>query len=1152
MTSMKKLASGVALGALMLASASAVYAQETTGGLRGQITDENGQSVAGATVNIVHTPTGTRSTVLTGPDGFFTARALRVGGPYQVSVTAGGYEGATSTVPNIGVGDPVDVDLVVLTAGTVSEVVVTASLTPRDSGSGSRFSEGDIAALPSISRDLKDIARLDPFATIDASNDDALSFAGTNTRLNQLTVDGIRQNDEFGLNGNGYPTQRSPISLDAVESVSASAAPFSVINNGFIGGSINAVTKSGTNSFSGSVFYEKSDDSMLGDRIWGYDNRTFVNGAPNLAFGSKHTIPYTRVFDEKTWGATLGGPIIKDRLFFFGSYEKFESQFSLDEGPSGAGFPTEVPRITAQAIETFRTATQQRYGYDTGSYVQLAPPVQDEKYLAKIDWNITDSHRLALTFQETKGTSFNGSTSTVFPNGDSLTQPRVGLESTQYLKDERLTTYNAQLNSQWTENFSTELRVAYKETETTQLGPNGFEVGQVTVNVADLPGVQAGAGTPQIQFGADNFRHDNYLYSENLNVELIGRYSWGAHDIMVGARTEKRDFTNVFVAQSQGTWGFNSYADFLAGRPASLFIRGAVDPTGGTVPASFGTARDGAVVFGYDLNSLYAEDVWQVNDDLRVSGGVRYDWFAMDDRPVINNNFVSRQGFANTSNLDGRDLIMPRVSFNWTPGEWQVSGGIGRFSTIGTNVQVGNPFGNDGARITNSVCRNVGPNNNGPGNSARPGVSGITDLTAVPAGAECTFTPGNGNVVALDPNFKIPSAWKYNLSVGRSVEAPWVGLFTVRADVIYNDFENALYYYDLRALQIGTAPDGRPVYGRNPRGTVGANEWDLLLSNTKDGGSSVSAAFTVQKSWNEGIFEGLDIISTYTYTEAEDKNPMTSSQPDSSYVRFASTDHNNPVKATSDYEIRHRFSMNAHWEREFFEDAKTEINVFAQVRSGLPFSYVYHNSRTGNFDNDFGNVIPQSYSGAFGTSNHLFYVPQTDGSGRVTATSDPRVTYTGIDLNAFNGFLANTGLIKYAGGHAPRNGFRSEPITTVDLRLSQEIRVPYLPTGKVKLYMDVENFGNLINKKWGVTEQYPFYRGVGTVVLQCSAPGFALGAPGACAAPGAVFNYSALQNVNSALAAANAIPGLADQARRPQQILPASTWQVKVGVRFEF
>ena len=158
-------------------------------------------------------------------------------------------------------------------------------------------------------------------------------------------------------------------------------------------------------------------------------------------------------------------------------------------------------------------------------------------------------------------------------------------------------------------------------------------MGQVTVGVSDLPGVQAGTGTPQIQFGADNFRHDNYLYSEVKNAELIARYSWGSHDFMAGARVETRDFTNVFVSQSLGQWTFDSYADFLAGNASGLIIRGAVDPAGGTVPAKFGTARNGAVEFGYDVNSLYAEDTWQVTDTLRLNYGLRYDWFAMDDRP---------------------------------------------------------------------------------------------------------------------------------------------------------------------------------------------------------------------------------------------------------------------------------------------------------------------------------------------------------------------------------------------------------------------------------------------------------------------------------------------------------------------------------------
>lgn len=1120
--------------ATSLLAVSAVHAQETTGAVRGQVIDANG-SAAAATVTIVHEPTGTSVTTVTDANGFYSARGLRVGGPYTVTANGSAGQGARQ-LSAIGVGDPANGDVIIYgdDASNVEDVlVVSARPFANDFGAGSASNYGadTIQSLPSISRDLKDVARLDPFATIDPSNEDALSFAGTNTRLNQLTVDGIRQNDEFGLNGNGYPTQRSPISLDAVEAVNVSAAPFSVINNGFIGGSINAVTKSGGNSFFGSAFYEKSDDSLLGDRYYGYDQTTGPSGNRNLGYGHHRVLPYNRVFDEKTWGATLGGPILEDTLFFFLSYEKFESEFSLNEGPEDAGFSNPIPRITTTAVDNFRAAAQARYGYDTGSFVNVAPPVQDEKFLAKLDWNINDNHRLALTFQETIGDSFNGSTSSAFLNGGSTSQPRLALESSQYLKDERLTTYNAQLNSQWTDAFSTELRFGYKETETTQLPVGGLSVGQVTVTVTDLPGVDSGSGSPQIQFGADNFRHDNYLYSENTNFELIGRYNWGSHDLLFGARTEKRDFLNVFVSQSLGQWTFSSFANFQAGTASGLIIRGAVDPNGGTVPAEFGTARDGAVVFGYDLHSLYAEDTWQATDDLRISYGLRYDWFGMDDRPTLNTGFNTRNGFDNTSNLDGRDLFMPRFGFNWTPGDWTISGGIGRFSAIGTNVQIGNPFGNDGARITNAVC--TGP------------LTGITDLSVVPAGANCTFTPGNGSVVALDPNFEIPSAWKYNLTVARDFYLPLVEDFRLQADILFNDFENALYYTDLLATQVGTAPDGRPVYS-HPAGPV---VFDLLLTNLEEGGSSFSTAFTAQKDWNEGLFRGLDVRATYTYTEAEDGNPMTSSQPDSSYVRFASTDHNNPVLATSDYEIRHRFSVNAHWARDLFGDNETSVNLFVQRRSGLPYSFVFHNSRSGSYDNDFGNAVPQSYSGALGTSNHLFYVPQVDPStGLVTATSDPRITYTGINMADFNAFLQNTGLIEYAGSVAPRNAFRSAAVTTADIRLSQEVSVPFVPTGKVKLYMDIENFGNLINERWGAIEQYPFYRGVGTVVLACQTTG---GAATSCATPGAVFNYSQLQTPNLALGA-DPDASLAGEARRPSSQLPASTWQIKLGARFEF
>ncbi|CAN5286296.1 TonB-dependent receptor [soil metagenome] len=1124
----RHIAFGASAIGLVLAAASAVHAQETTGTIRGTVTRPGGGGVAGATVTIKHAPSGTTATAVTSADGYYSARGLRVGGPYVVTVTssAGGDERQIST---IGVGDPTQVDFTVGDTA-VSEVVVSGRRQGDDFGAGTstNVSASEIGALASISRDIKDVARTDPFAMIsDPSNDDAFSFAGVNTRLNQLTIDGIRQNDEFGLNNNGYPTQRSPISLESIQAVNVSAAPFSVINNGFIGGSVNAVTKSGTNKLSGSVFYEYSDANLIGDTYVGWDNRTRVNNANNPLFGVQNRIPYTRTFEEKIWGASLGGPVIRDRVFLFGSYEKYESTFSLEEGPADGGFSTEVPRITPTAIATFNAATKARYNYDPLSYVTTATPVLDEKYLLKLDANITDSQRLSLTFQETKGNSFNGSTGSVFVNGDSITQPRVGLNSSQYTKDERLTVYNAQLNSQWRQDFSTELRFGYKETETTQIPLGGLSIGQVTVNVPDLPGVLVGSGTPQIQFGADNFRHDNYLYSENTNLELIGRYNWGQHDFLFGFRSEKRDFLNVFVSQSLGTWNFNSYADFLIGKAGSYFLRGAVDPTGGTVPATQGTARAGSVAFGYYLNSLYAEDSFAFKPTLNITYGFRYDWFSMKDRPVLNNNFVSRNGFANTSNVDGVDLLMPRAGFDWTPGDWKITGGLGRFSAIGTNVQIGNPFGNDGARITNAVC---------------PAASllNVTDFTKAPAG--CTFTPGSGNVVALDPNFKVPSAWKFNLSVQRDFDLPKFGNLRLGADFIYTDFENALYYTDIRAVFIGLAPDGRPAYGRKQIGVTTGNEWDLLLTNLKDGGQSKAAAFTASKYWASGPFKGLDLKAVYTYTRAEDGNPMTSSQPDSSYVRFASSNHNLPRITTSDYEIRNRFVVNANYTRKFFGDNETTANIFAQYRSGNPYSFVYHNSRSGNFDNDFGNAVPQSYSGAFGTSNQLFYVPTTNSAGLVTATSDPRITYAaGFDLTQFNAFLKDTGLIKYSGTIAPRNAWRNDPVTTIDLRLSQQVPAPFVPTGKFKIYADIENLGNMLNDRWGVFEKYPFYPGVGTVVVQCGN-----GAVGACALPGAVYTYSSLQQPSGV---AGAVTGV---ARRPQAVLPAAVWQVKLGLRFDF
>ncbi|WP_411288120.1 TonB-dependent receptor domain-containing protein, partial [Phenylobacterium sp.] len=798
----------------------AVYAQATTGAIRGQITNEASAPIGNATVTVTHVPTGTSATSVTGSDGYFSVRGLRPGGPYRVAAAAANFDSGSVNVAGIGVGEPANVDVLLYATGAqVSELVVTAAaVAPNRGGPSTNFSAADLENIPSISRDLKDAARLDPFATIDPTNQDALSFAGTNTRFNQLTVDGVRQNDDFGLNNNGYPTQRSPISLDAVSAVNVSAAPYSAINNGFTGGQINAVTKSGGNTFSGSAFYEYTGRDLQGDTIEG--------------------VPVGAEFSEKVFGATLGGPIIRDKLFFFLSYEKFDGELGFDEGPAGSQASVIIPRITTGAITTFRADTQRIYGYDPGDFLFGAFPVEDEKILGKIDWNITDDHRAAFTYQKTQGNSLNGSVSSTFALGNSVTQPRIGLETNNYNKIEELIAYTAQLNSDWTENFSTELRYSFKETDTQQLPLGGLSVGEVTVSVADLAGVATGAGTPQIRFGAEQFRHDNYLHTEVETFEAIGRYRFQAHDFLFGARTEKLDVLNVFVANSLGSYTFSSYANYLARQASAFSLTGGVAP--GTVgqPATLGTARTGAGAFNYRLNSLYAEDRIQIFDNLDVAVGFRYDFYDMDSTPTLNAAFVSRNGFDNRKNLDGESVFLPRVSFNWEPMDrLTVSGGIGRFSSTGLNVWVSNTFSNTGVAQTNAVCP-AGPYNN-------------VNLTQAPAG--CTFTAGNGDVNALAPSFQIPTVWKGNLRVGYEFDLGRFGdRWLVQADYLRSVNQNALYWYDARSVQTGVAPDGRAVFARNAIGTTTGNNFDFLLSNIDKGGSE-AVAFTLAKDWREGL-----------------------------------------------------------------------------------------------------------------------------------------------------------------------------------------------------------------------------------------------------------------------------------------------------------
>ena len=338
-------------------------AQETTAQLRGYVVDAKGQPLSGAPVEIVHTPSRTTTNVKTGDSGQFIATGLRVGGPYRVTAKADGMQQATIDDLYANLAQRMSVALVLQPIAQLESIEVTGSSERNITiGAGSRFGAQDVSQLPSISRDIKDVVRLDPKAWIDPTNSDALEVAGVNNRYNSITVDGVRQSDDFGLNNNGYPTQRSPLSVDAIEAVSMLTAPFSVEYSAFRGSTINVVTKSGTNQFTGSAYYFTDSDNLTGDR-------------------SKND-SFPLAFEEDTYGATFGGPIIKDRLFFFGSCEKLDRVAPQDFGPWRSGFPVEIRGVTQDQYNEILNIAQNVYGFDAGQSRANVLPEDDEKILA--------------------------------------------------------------------------------------------------------------------------------------------------------------------------------------------------------------------------------------------------------------------------------------------------------------------------------------------------------------------------------------------------------------------------------------------------------------------------------------------------------------------------------------------------------------------------------------------------------------------------------------------------------------------------------------------------------------------------------------------------------------------------------------------------
>jgi len=1046
--------SAVALAAALFSTQ--VYAQATTSSIRVEITDETGNRIGGVPVTVTHVPTGRVISVTANDSGIATLRGLAVGGPYEVNIPPGANYAADEVTDIILQLDETEIVNLEARAATLEEIVVTAEMVAEELrvGVGRDFDRAKIDGTPSLARDFVSTLATEPKILVDNSvaRGPAVSMAGQNFRFNSVTIDGVAQNDNFGLSKNASATQRTPISIDAIEAINVNIAPYDVTYGNFIGGNINIVTKSGTNDFEGSAYYFTTDDSLTGDKSDGVD----------LAIGD---------FSEDYYGFTFGGPIIRDKLFFFANYEKFETT-----RPSNTQTIDNIAGVTQADVDRARSILQTEYGFDPGPFA-TSDTDEDEKILLKLDWNINDDHRAAFTYQ--------------VADGDVLFDdfPEVAvLQSNRYNINEKLTAYSARVFSQWTDRLSTEFKFGIKEVENRQIS--------VDTTTPDFAISTAAGGL--IAAGGDRFRHTNELDNDSQLIKIKADYQLGNHLLTAGFEQEEYTVRNLFLPFSKGQYVFGSL-DNLENRVVDFVLYG---------NSNTGVAGDAEANFDLAVNSLYVQDEWTPNGDLTLKFGLRFDEYENSDPVPLNTAFTARNGFDNTENLDGKDLVLPRFGFNWTPTDrLTVRGGAGLFGGGAPLIILSNSYSGNG--VTRTFASFLAPFFGPPvSDSIDAAVARLPDPTAAFDNFQqyIGFNP-DGDVDAIAPDFEILSTWKYSLGAEYVFGDDWV----VAADIVLSEVNDGYNIVEGRRTQVGTAPDGRPIYDTPAGG-------DYIVTNTGEGSGTVFTA-SLSKAWDTD-FGYFDFDIGYTNQNVDELRSYNRFVGFETYAFDAQTDLNNGQVGPSKYEVEHRITANLIWSKELFGDNMTTVGLAYAGRSGRHYSYVFGSGGAPTFG---GTFLADFGSEGDNPGPMLMYVP--------TGVSDPLITGDAGFLADLDAFISSEGCLNGARGSIiGRNSCETDWVNILSVRLQQEIK---FGDTAVDLFLDIENFGNLINSDWGRVDSYTAPSNVAPAIVGIDD-----------ANPGQ-FVLTPSASYDPAVGASSIVP-------QPAIARIASAYRLQLGVRFRF
>ena len=1003
--------SKLTLGLAIALAAAPAFAQSTSSGVGGTVTSAAGQPVAGAEVTITHVESGTVSRATTDASGRYNARGLRVGGPYTITVNKPGEGTKTEEGVYLSLNQVSTVNAALASDATNMAAVQvvgiaggSAVFSTENKGVGTSVDGRVLEITPQGNRSIDDVARLDPRITVIDQAGGSISVAGVNNRLNNISVDGLSQNDPFGLNSNGMPYTGGPISVDTIAAYDIKVSDFDVSQDA-VGASVNAVTKSGTNEFHGSAYY------VIKDAEWGVGD-----GADNEEYS---------LFDkDETKGVTIGGPIVKDKLFFFASYEEQEvSNFGGATPADGVA----SGRISMDEINE-AISIADGWGIQDNAYGALDSVLTNKRYLGKLDWNISDNHRASLTYQQTEEAR---------PIPYDISATTAIFTNHWYFRTVESKNTSLQLFSDWTDSFSTEVKLSHQKFDQ--------QDGASVDNAESIVYVPGG----RIFIGEDDNRHENLIATERLAGTISGSYYLGDHTIKGGVDYQRHDVLNLYGKTLHGEYTFQDkngngtgMDEFAAGDYSGYVIRR---------PVGSYTEADTAAALIYSQISPFIQDTWQVNDSLSVQYGVRVNIPKADKAPETSPGFEEAFGFSNAYKLGSSNkVVLPRVSFNYlfdTERYSQLRGGVGLFQGVPPFVWLANPYQNTGVtarRFTWSDADTLPYDPSNPYDMPIPPNGDLTGSVDCTAAAPC-------QVDAIDPDFKLPTVWK--VSLGYDHELPWWGMVGT-AEIQYIKNRDGIFYQALNIGEAqGTLADGRESYwctlggsmtssankncGRNPA----FSNQSTLLGNT-DKGASTALTLAINKPLSNGWYGNLSV----TLTDADEVASDGSSQAWSSYQYVSRVNPNQEIATNAGRVIPTSVKASLGWEHAFFGDYKTSITAFYNGHDGLPYTWTMNGDMNGD-----------------GIFQDPAYVP---------LVNDPNVSYgtaSAAQIEAFHAYIsANPYLAARRGTIVERNGDRYPWVNQLDVSLQQELP-GFFKEHKSVIRLDIYNFLNMLNSDWGQT-----------------------------------------------------------------------------------